>query len=566
MKKNFFVLMTLAVMMFIGCQNGLESNKNQQSDAQNQSETNKTTSGLEKNLIIVGKIQDTTCDITLNASAGTFSAVRSRADELFSGEFFYYNEELKLKVKKKNKQDLAAETFCLTARVEAEKLISDRKVTFETESISAYDNVKNEFKQSAATTSSSSTTSTTSTTVHNGTDNQLSLAGKKFESVKVAVTTQYGTSDMVGFIEFKTDNSGDFVIGDFSQFDFTYTVDKEGHISISGSQCDSSVGENDVVVEVKTIIILTAVLSGNDLSLSGSIDMEQKNTATGESYSGQYCTITGDYCQSGNETGFFPLISYSETVFNLAGYCFWGVNAGIHYQYNYEDTTYDATIDYSLPIVFINESSGWLMGMVSKGIYFTYEEKADKNQVICTMCDYNDYKGNDIKGSGTFTVNISDDNNTIEVLPTELSVVYNSEEKHSFSFFGTFKRIPIRDEGQKYNAVSIVDNSIDLTESSQMSISFYNQENTVFKAFDRHNYNLTSSGTVGNIQSRGDAVFYCWEVSGSEYVTSIIDEMADLEMNLTLSSDLKTLTMDAETWSGSSAEQKKLKCVFVLEE
>lgn len=153
-KKIFYIIALIAViMMFVGCPNNPQNDTtdNNPTTEKTQEEKNKATSGLEKDITIIGKIQDTTCDITLNAENGTFTASKSsRTDDVsFSGEFFYYNGKLQLKVTSKNNQTLSsAETFCLTATVAEELLKTDETVTFETKNVTEYETAKTEFLNS----------------------------------------------------------------------------------------------------------------------------------------------------------------------------------------------------------------------------------------------------------------------------------------------------------------------------------------------------------------------------------------------------------------------------------
>ena len=149
----YFIIILSLIIGLIGCPNNPETDNGSNNDQteQTQEAKNKATSGLEKDLTVIGKIEDTTCDITLNAENGTFTATQSsRSDEVsYSGEFFYYNGKLQLKVTSKNEQTLSSdEIICLTAEVAQTALTSDEPATFafETNTVTEYETAKTEFR------------------------------------------------------------------------------------------------------------------------------------------------------------------------------------------------------------------------------------------------------------------------------------------------------------------------------------------------------------------------------------------------------------------------------------
>ena len=150
----YFIIILSLIIGLIGCPNNPDTGNGSNNDQteQTQEEKNKATSGLEKDLTVIGKIEDTTCDITLNAENGTFTATQSsRSDEVsYSGEFFYYNGKLQLKVTSKNEQTLSSdEIICLTAEVAQTALTSDEPATFafETKTVTEYEAAKTEFRE-----------------------------------------------------------------------------------------------------------------------------------------------------------------------------------------------------------------------------------------------------------------------------------------------------------------------------------------------------------------------------------------------------------------------------------
>ena len=150
----YFIIILSLIIGLIGCPNNPDTGNGSNNDQteQTQEAKNKATSGLEKDLTVIGMIEDTTCDITLNAENGTFTATQSsRSDEVsYSGEFFYYNGKLQLKVTSKNEQILSSDDIiCLTAEVAQTALTSDEPVTFtfETNTVTEYETAKTEFRE-----------------------------------------------------------------------------------------------------------------------------------------------------------------------------------------------------------------------------------------------------------------------------------------------------------------------------------------------------------------------------------------------------------------------------------
>ena len=195
--------------------------------------------------------------------------------------------------------------------------------------------------------------------------------------------------------------------------------------------------------------------------------------------------------------------SYSETIFDLAESAFIPDKAELLFLGNtlHPDAQKDVTVDYPFDVQFKNATTG-LLTIPGAGFPFTYQEISETNQIICTMHDLS--LSTEIKCNGTFIINISDDHNTIEILPNVINCTSsgtgsNGREYgvYTCSIYGTFKRFPFRLAGRKYKSTKIILNNQDVsnqdvTDGNQISIEF----NATDAVHSLYVATLSSSGSI----------------------------------------------------------------------
>ncbi len=244
MKKRIWLMAVTAAMVMmtlIGCPPAGQGGQTQV----------KAASGLKNDLSVKGEIDGTYCEIKLNAADGTFTATEtpfsvdvsltssSRGDvTTFSGEFFYYDGKLQLKVTAKNEQDLTDDAICLTAEVAPTQLTQSSEVTFQAEQSLDYEAAKVLFRQANPITSSK-------------------LAGRRYvcDEFNISMTMTMNGTDTTG------DSTAEAV------FDFT---------------------ENSILTNFfsdgKGVLALPYTISGNTITINVDVNSTLSTTVTDKVY------------------------------------------------------------------------------------------------------------------------------------------------------------------------------------------------------------------------------------------------------------------------------------------
>lgn len=161
MKRKFMMIFAIIaiMMMAVGCpQNTNTDNGNQTPTESAQTKQNKATSGIAANMTISGVIENTTCDIVLDAATATWTATESRSKS-FAGEFFYDNGKLQLKVTKKDEVELqTAQQIYLKSDITESELKDQTVVTLTATTKEVYEEAKTEYRKSVESVSGSSFT------------------------------------------------------------------------------------------------------------------------------------------------------------------------------------------------------------------------------------------------------------------------------------------------------------------------------------------------------------------------------------------------------------------------